>query len=251
MENTRYNRNRLYITEEEQRIIKDFPILLGGCGIGSVIAECALRFGFEKITIIDGDQVELSNLNRQNYIDADLQKSKVSSIYNRLQSINSEASIKVIDTYITEENVEELILGNKLAINALDFTSEIPLLFDQVCQKNNIPILHPYNLGWGGLVTVISPEGMSMNSLKKSNQDFNEVNMVEYATTYLRFWGKPQEWIEEIIDKYKNEKQQLPPPQLSVASWIVAGMCTHLMFNIATGKEVKIFPEFYLTSLNN
>lgn len=251
MENTRYNRNRLYITEEEQRIIKDFPILLGGCGIGSVIAECALRFGFEKITIIDGDQVELSNLNRQNYIDADLQKSKVSSIYNRLQSINSEASIKVIDTYITEENVEELILGNKLAINALDFTSEIPLLFDQVCQKNNIPILHPYNLGWGGLVTVISPEGMSMNSLKKSNQNFNEVNMVEYATTYLRFWGKPQEWIEEIIDKYKNEKQQLPPPQLSVASWIVAGMCTHLMFNIATGKEVKIFPEFYLTSLNN
>jgi len=38
--------------------------LLGGAGIGSIIAECALRFGFENIVIVDGDRVELSNLNR-------------------------------------------------------------------------------------------------------------------------------------------------------------------------------------------
>jgi len=62
----RYSRNRIYVTLEEQEKIKRYRILLGGAGIGSIIAECALRFGFENITIVDGDRVELSNLNRQN-----------------------------------------------------------------------------------------------------------------------------------------------------------------------------------------
>lgn len=63
----KYSRNRIYVNESEQKLIKNYRILLGGAGIGSIIAECALRFGFENITIVDGDRVEESNLNRQNY----------------------------------------------------------------------------------------------------------------------------------------------------------------------------------------
>ena len=37
----RYNRNRIYLTEEEQLKIKNVRILLGGAGIGSLLAECA------------------------------------------------------------------------------------------------------------------------------------------------------------------------------------------------------------------
>ena len=58
--NTRYDRNRIYLTREDQEIIKNYPIILGGSGLGSIIAECALRFEFENITIVDGDKVELS-----------------------------------------------------------------------------------------------------------------------------------------------------------------------------------------------
>lgn len=92
MEN-RYDINRIYLTEKEQEIIKDFPILLARSGIGSVIAECALRFGFEKITIVDGDYVELSNLNRQNYIEDDIDMNKVDALTKRLKSINRNAEI--------------------------------------------------------------------------------------------------------------------------------------------------------------
>lgn len=64
MEN-RYTSNRLYVSEKEQETIKNFRIIIGGVGIGSIVAECALRFGFEHITIIDGDKVEESHLNRR------------------------------------------------------------------------------------------------------------------------------------------------------------------------------------------
>ena len=57
----RYSRNRIYVSDEEQEKIRQTRILLGGAGIGSIIAECALRFGFEKMTIVDGDKIEESN----------------------------------------------------------------------------------------------------------------------------------------------------------------------------------------------
>lgn len=79
----RYTRNRIYIAPEEQEKIRLAPILIGGCGLGSNIAECILRLGFENITIVDGDNVELSNLNRQNYINDDIDKLKANQLYER------------------------------------------------------------------------------------------------------------------------------------------------------------------------
>src|SRR5690606_2630383 len=245
----RYTRNRIYITEGEQEVIKNFPILLAGGGIGSIIAECALRFGFENITIIDGDQVEQSNLNRQNYTEEDIATNKVDALAKRLLSINKNAKIKCLDFFLTVENVGEYIKGHKAAINALDFSSPVPLLFDTACQKLNIPILHPYNIGRGSLVTIIAKDGLLLNTIASTEEEFNEVTMVQYASSYLRFWGNPQKWIDDIVEKYKKEEDDLPPPQLAIASWSVAAMCTHLLYNIATGKKFKKFPEFYLSTI--
>lgn len=245
----RYSRNRLYLTDEEQEIIKDFPILLAGSGIGSVIAECALRFGFEKITIVDGDQVERSNLNRQNYTEDDIDTNKVDALAKRLKAINKNAEINCIDFFLTVENIEDHIKGHKVAINALDFSSPVPLIFDTACQKLNIPILHPYNIGWGSLVTIIAKDGLLLNTIANPDEEFNELTMVEYASSYLRYWGNPQKWIDDIVEKYKKEKEDLPPPQLAIASWSVAAICTHLLYNIATGKKFKKFPEFYLSTI--
>jgi len=248
---SRYNRNRIYLTKEEQEIIKNYPILLAGAGIGSVIAESALRLGFENITIIDGDQVETSNLNRQNYIEDDVSLDKVVALKRRLKSINKNAKIKIHNCFLTRENVKNYIKGHKVAINALDFSTEIPLLFDQICQEKKITVLHPYNIGFGGLVAIITANSLSLNSIEKPNEKFNEVKMVEYATSYLKFWQTPHYWIDNIIEKYKKEKEIFSPPQLSIASWMVAAMCTHLLFNIATNKKIKVFPEFYLSTIMN
>lgn len=245
----RYIRNRLYLTSDDQDLLKNYPIFLGGAGIGSVIAENLLRFGFETITIVDGDTVELSNLNRQNYTERDISKPKVEALKERLLSINSGAKISIHNRFINSDNIYELIAGHKIAINALDFTSEVPLLFDQICQENNIPILHPYNLGWGALVMVIS-ETLGLDYLKKEEEIFNEVNVVKYVSSHMRYWGNPQKWLEDIIEKYINENKQLPPPQLSVASFLAAATCAKIAFNIATNQPIKKFPEFYLTTID-
>ena len=244
---SRYSRNRIYLSEKEQEKVKNFPLLIAGCGIGSNIAECALRTGFEKICVIDGDVVEESNLNWQNYTENQTGKSKALSLRDRLKSINSDAEVSYIHHFITGQNIPDA--GQyKAAINALDFDSTVPFAFDEKFLDHGIPVLHPYNLGWGGMVTVVMAEGPYLTDIAKS-ETLNEVKVVEYAAGCRRFWKKPEVWLESVLAEYKNEKEGLPPPQLAIGSWYVAAMCTHLLVKIATGKFYKKFPEFYLSSI--
>ena len=186
----RYSRNRIYVSDEEQEKIRCAHILLGGAGIGSIIAECALRFGFENMTIVDGDKVEMSNLNRQNYVKADIGKYKAETLCKRLLKINPDAEIKYINTFIDKENVENIISGHHIAINALDFKDRIPFEFDRICSEKMIPVLHPYNFGWAGFLTIVKPKGYQLSEISQNPNGF-ELKMAEYVSRYGTFWNMP------------------------------------------------------------
>lgn len=244
----RYIRNRIYLTEEEQNKIKDVKIMLGGAGIGSIIAECALRFGFENIFIVDGDKVEESNLNRQNYCKADVGKYKAERLSKRLKQINPKANITFLNEFINKDNVKLVLSDVNIAVNALDYTSDIPFIFDKICSEKKIPVLHPYNFGWAGFLTIVKPDGYQLSEISHEYEGF-EVKVADFVARYCSFWNLGNAWLEKIISQYKGENGTLPPPQLSIASWLVAGLSVNAIYNLVTGKEVLYFPKFYLSSL--
>lgn len=244
----RYSRNRIYISEEEQAKIKQVRILLAGAGIGSIVAECALRFGFENMTIVDGGKVEESNLNRQNYVKADMGKYKAETLCNRLLKINPDAEIRCFNALIDKENAENIISGHHIALNTLDFKDDIPFVFDRLCSEKMIPVLHPYNFGWAGVLTIVRPQGYPLSEISPDPNGF-ELKVAQYVSRYGRFWNMPAPWLEKVTEECCADAGLMPLPQLSVASWIVAGHCVNAMFNLATGREVKFFPKFYFSSL--
>lgn len=242
----RYSRNRIYISKLYQQKIKSTRILVAGCGIGSVIAECALRLGFENIILVDGDSVEVSNLNRQNYLSSDIGNRKCDSIKSRLLNINPLAKINVLSYYLDKNNINHLINDCDIAINALDFNDNTPLVFDKICQLNNIPVLHPYNIGWAGLIYVIMPDGQGLDIISNDYIGF-EKKVVSFFLRNLPSGSPHKEWISGVLDTYEKEKGYISPPQLSVGSWLLAGSCTEIMFRLATARTVKRFPLFYFT----
>ena len=245
-----YSRNYLYIKSSNQELIKSYRILIGGCGLGSVIAECALRLGFENICIIDGDKIELSNLNRQNYTSVDIGKFKVDVLRERLLQINPNAKIKSIREFLTINNIyKHLNQRFDLAINTIDFTSDIPFLFDEICCNAYIPVMHPLNLGWGASVIIIDQQSRKLSELHPGYKGF-ELSMAQYILDELRRIKNVPHYLSDIIKKYAGIKNQgISPPQLSVGSWIVASMCTTLMYNLCINKSVKKFPEVYFESI--
>lgn len=246
-----YSRNRFYITQKEQELIRNTRLLLGGAGIGSNIAECALRFGFERITIIDGDRVELSNLNRQNYMRSDIGKYKAEALAERLLKINPDADIKFHCEYISEGNISRLVDNCDIAINALDFRNDIPLKFDERCRAMGVSVLHPYNFGWGGLLMIVTPDSLPISSImKNSNPEGFELKMAKYVSGYSQFWNLPENnWLHPIVEDYSANNENMVVPQLSIGSWIVGAMSVNAMFRLLTGKPVKRCPKFYLTSM--
>ena len=106
----------MLLTNEEQVFIKNHPIIIVGLEIGSVIAECALRMGFENMTIIDGGDVTFLN---------------TISVKKRLLSINKKAKIKVYHCSLTIDVIEKYIEGCSIAINTLSFNSGAAFHFDE------------------------------------------------------------------------------------------------------------------------
>lgn len=243
-----YNRNRIYISSEQQQRIKNFRVILAGSGLGSVIAECALRLGFESICVVDGDRVEPTNLNRQNYTCTDSGRPKAEAIRERLLAINPGAEIECRNIFLNKANVRSEVQGFDLAVNAIDFDSMAPFLFDRACTEQGMTVLHPYNLGWAGCLFAVSPKSPQLSLIQEGHTGFEKA-FVKYLLARLQKNGHNSGWLNETLEQYNSEHEKLPPPQLSVASWLTAGMCVNIMFCAAVGKPYRLFPGFYFLTV--
>jgi len=244
-----YSRNRIYVSESEQQRMRNFKIVFGGLGLGSVIAECALRLGFENLELIDGDNVELSNLNRQNYTLADIGKPKSVAIYERLKQINPNANITYSNVYLTSENVAKHLAGADIAVNAIDFTSDAPLIFDDVCFEMNIPSLHPYNFGYGGLACVLTKQSENLRNLSDTCEGM-EIQVASHVLNVLEKKGLYIDAFKKMLVEYIAEKGVEQPPQLSIGAWLLGGLCTDIFLKILRKEQFATFPNFYYIDSN-
>jgi molybdopterin/thiamine biosynthesis adenylyltransferase len=239
-----YSRNYLYLDSKQQQCLSELRVLVAGCGLGANVAECALRLGINNFILIDGDVVELSNLNRQLYTQQDIGEYKVNALTKRLQSINPDVNILAHTVFLSEENLSDYVCDCDVVINTIDFNSNAPFLLDTFCVQQGILSLHPYNLGWAGCVFVVSKLSENLSWIANSYHNF-ELKIASYFIEQQELRGCDCSYLREMIAKYTNLIGNQSPPQLSVASYYVAGICVDLLTKIALKEEIKYFPELY------
>ncbi|MBS4192312.1 ThiF family adenylyltransferase [Bacillus sp. FJAT-49705] len=142
--NSRYSRQELFklIGEKGQKKICQAHVLIIGAGaLGSASAEMLVRAGVGKLTIVDRDILDWSNLQRQQlYTEKDVidQLPKAVAAKKRLYEINSTVDIETIVADVTAENAEELVSGKTLIVDATD-NIETRLLMNDASRKLGIP----------------------------------------------------------------------------------------------------------------
>lgn len=138
-----YKRTELVIGKTNLEKIKKLNVCICGIGgVGSYALEALARVGIGKITIIDNDNIDITNVNRQLIATVDnVGNSKVEEAKKRINSINPEIQVIAIKDYIDCDNVEKYILTDyDYIIDAIDsVNSKIAII--KRCKKNNIRII--------------------------------------------------------------------------------------------------------------
>ncbi len=115
--------------------------VVGAGGIGAAVIPALALAGVGGLTIIDGDAVDLSNLQRQPlYTTADVGKRKVALAQSFVEARNPHVAVRPIDKRVTSDNAARLLAGHDLIVDGTDnfaarllvadtaFTLGIPLL---------------------------------------------------------------------------------------------------------------------------
>ncbi len=119
----RYSRqNQLTVIPNnfQTSIINKNLIIIGCGGIGSILAQMLIRGGFETLTLIDNDLIDESNLQRQLYFENDIGKSKSKTLAKYLKKINKSATIRYYETFINDNNINNLCQNSDLIIDCSD-----------------------------------------------------------------------------------------------------------------------------------
>lgn len=102
--------SRLYGDDMAQRIRRAHVVVVGIGGVGSWAAEALARSGVGKLTLIDMDHVSESNINRQLHaLSTTIGQSKVLAMAQRIDLINADCHINLVDDFISPENIDALI----------------------------------------------------------------------------------------------------------------------------------------------
>jgi molybdopterin-synthase adenylyltransferase len=162
----RYIRNEQMLSREENLRLRDFRVVVAGCGgLGGYIIEMLARLGIGHITAIDGDVFETSNLNRQLLSHpGNLGLSKADQARERVKKINPDVHITAKHETITKNNALSLLRGHDVIADALDNINSRRII-GQAARKLGIPLVHGAIAGWYAQISTIYPGDPTLDSI--------------------------------------------------------------------------------------
>ncbi|MBP7848946.1 MAG: tRNA threonylcarbamoyladenosine dehydratase [Lentimicrobiaceae bacterium] len=105
------DRTRLLLGQEKVDVFQQSHVLVAGLGgVGGMLAEMLCRAGVGTLTLVDGDTVHLTNLNRQiPALHSTLGKPKVEVVAQRLKDINPEINLHLAPVFLRDEIMQEYL----------------------------------------------------------------------------------------------------------------------------------------------
>ncbi|MBR9978915.1 MAG: tRNA threonylcarbamoyladenosine dehydratase [Bacteroidetes bacterium] len=159
-------RTALLLGNESLGMLRDRHVLVAGLGgVGAYAAEMICRGGIGRMTIVDGDQIQASNRNRQLPALCSTEgQLKADVMAARLLDINPDLELEVIAEYIRDERLEEIVArGYDYVVDAIDTLSPKVFLL-RTAVLHGIPVVS--SLGAGGKV---DPAQVRIDDISRSH----------------------------------------------------------------------------------
>ena len=163
-------RTELLVKEEGIERLQIANILIVGLGgVGSFAAEFLVRSGIGNLTIVDGDTVDITNINRQlPALNSTIGKNKTDVVAERILDINPEINLKKINEFLEPERMEEILTQEKFdyVLDCIDSLSpKLALII--TCKRKKIKLVSA--MGAGGKT---NPSKVMVRDISKTNNCF-------------------------------------------------------------------------------
>lgn len=171
-------------------------LILGIGGVGGYTVESLVRSGVENITLVDGDTIKPSNINRQIVVTKkNMNKYKTKEWKKRIKNINPASIVNIINTHITEKNMEVLFSDNYDYIVDCCDTSRVKIKLVIECNKRGIKLISSM-----GMANKMDATKIMISTLDKTETD-------PLAKKIRSSLGRNnKEMMREVTVVYSNEK---------------------------------------------
>lgn len=176
---------RLVGDEKMEKLFNTHVMVIGLGGVGSWAAESLVRSGVGRITIVDFDEVCITNANRQLHaMQGMVGKKKADVMAERLRKINPQAKVESIPEFFNRENAEKFLnLGADYIVDAIDNMTAKCYLLAQ-CRARGINVitsagsaakLDPSRIKLVDLAqTTVDPMAFQVRKILRQQYDFPE-----------------------------------------------------------------------------
>jgi molybdopterin/thiamine biosynthesis adenylyltransferase len=145
----------------QRKLTESGALVIGAGGLGSAALAYLAAAGVGRLGIIDGDRVELSNLNRQVlHASASVGRPKVESAREAVEALNPGCEVTVVGRRLSGETIRGAVRGWDVV---LDCTDNFPTRFivSDACWLENRPLVTAAVLGFEGQLLTVLPGGVS------------------------------------------------------------------------------------------
>lgn len=230
---------RLYGALGLERLSQAHVCVVGIGGVGSWAAEALARSGVGAITLIDLDDICITNTNRQIHtLNHTVGQLKVDAVAERIAAINPECNVHALMEFVTEKNCHELIQGYDYVIDCIDSVKSKAALIAH-CKRQKIRIVTT-----GAAGGQIDPTQIQVTDLNKTTNDPLARKVRSLLRRDYGFSRNPRRNYS-IPCVYSTEQLKYPQPDGSVcATKSFAGESTRLDCSSGFGAVTMITASF-------
>ena len=156
----RYSRHLLLDdlgVEGQEKLLAAHALVLGAGGLGSPVALYLASAGVGQITVVDDDEVDLTNLQRQiMHTEARVGQAKVDSARQAIADINPGVQVHALKRRADAALLHELVARADIAIDCTDNFATRQAL-NQACVQHRKPLVSGAAIGFDGQITVVDP----------------------------------------------------------------------------------------------
>lgn len=236
---TAFLRNRGFISSDEQKKLKETRVAIAGLGgTGGAQVAALSRLGIGSFNLADFDEYELKNFNRQ--YGATMQtigKKKTAVARQIVHDINPDVDVKLFDSGIQSDNIEQFLENADIVIDSLDFYcfNERFLLY-AAARSKGLWVLTAPPLGFGFTLLCFDPEGMTFEEYFNFNPSDSEFEL----SVSLIAGITPRAHILKYLDQSLISLGNHQLPSVSPAPFMIGGVIAATACNILLSRTPLI-----------